>query len=210
MRVFASAAVGALFLQGAVAIWPKRGLAINDNAINPEGFRDPYNGYWPQVNWVYNWDSWTNNKQSWTEYVPMLWSDDPGHTNNWINNARYWISQGSGHLLAFNEPDNDGQARMDVGRAVDAYRRWMMPFSGQVQLGAPAVTNGGYYWISDFLNQCQGCQIDFVPVHWYDKAWNFEALENWINRISDLIGDRKIWLTEVSVLQQDISRKPCL
>lgn len=86
----------------------------------------------------------------------------------WFSNANAALSRGSGHILAFNEPDNCmGQACMSPQRAVDAYRKYIMPFSGRAALGAPAVTNGagGLNWLREFLRLCGGCQIDFVPIH---------------------------------------------
>lgn len=40
-------------------------------------------------------------------------------------------------------------------------------------LVAPAVCAGGFDWLRGFLNQCSGCHIDFIPVHWYGGA-NYE------------------------------------
>ncbi|KAJ3484050.1 hypothetical protein NLG97_g7156 [Lecanicillium saksenae] len=68
--------------------------------------------------------------------------------------------------------------------------------AGTLVCGAPAVSNGGYDWLRDFLNQCQDCNIDFVPVHWYgDHSMEWD-LERWVDSICDLVGNRKVWITE--------------
>ncbi|KAL7910522.1 glycosyl hydrolase catalytic core domain-containing protein [Trichoderma velutinum] len=186
----------ALFTLALADPWPKRGLDANDN-IPISQFGGTYNGRSSQVNWQYNWDSTTSQKQSWAEYVPMLWGTASDHTNQWSNNAWSWINNGgTGHLLAFNEPDLNTQSNLSPGDAVNAWRQYMEPFYGHAQLGAPAVTNGGYNWLSQFLQACSGCHIDFIPVHWYNP-WTLEKdFENWVNSICSLAGGRPVWITE--------------
>lgn len=198
MRPFAAATVAMSLYGVAVADpWPKRGLAANDG-IPIWQFGGEWLGHKSQVNWQYNWDSTTNQKQSFAEFVPMLWGTQSYHTDQWFDNAWYWLNNGgSGHLLGFNEPDRPDQAHMTPGEAVDAWRKYMEPFVGHAQLGAPAVSNGGYDWLRQFLDQCSGCHIDFIPVHWYnDHSLEFD-LENWVNKVCRLGGGRPLWITEV-------------
>lgn len=77
------------------------------------------------------------------EYVPMLWSNGTDKTSTWFQNADNAIARGSKHLLAFNEPDNKGQANMSPQAAADAYLAYMQPYAGKVKLGGPAVTENG-------------------------------------------------------------------
>lgn len=186
-----------LLFEEVSAQWPKRGLAANDD-IGIGQFGGEYNGHASQVNWQYNWDSTTNNKQSFAEFVPMLWGTQSYHTDQWFDMATSWLGQGSGHLLGFNEPDLAEQAGLTPGDAVNAWRTYMEPFAGTAQLGAPAVTNGGFDWISQFLQQCTDCHIDFIPVHWYNPASLEFDFENWVNSICTLGGGRQVWITEVS------------
>jgi hypothetical protein len=41
----------------------------------------------------------------------------------------------------------------------------------KMYLGSPAVTNGangmGLDWLKAFMEQCDGCDIDFICIHWY-------------------------------------------
>ena len=177
--------------------WPKRGLAANDD-VPIWQFGGEWLGHPSEINWQYNWDSTTNQKQSFAEFVPMLWGTQDYHTRQWWDNAWYWLNNGgSGHLLAFNEPDRPDQSHMSVSEAVARWKQYMEPFAGHAQLGAPAVSNAGFDWINQFLQQCDGCHIDFVPVHWYNDAsleWDFE---NWVNKICSISGGRQVWITEV-------------
>lgn len=115
---------------------------------------------------MYNWYSTTTNKQNFTEYVPMLWGIKPELTGAWNDHASSWIAAGSKNLLAFNEPENAGQSNINTTAAADAYRKYMQPFAGKAQLGAPGVSNDGRDWMTQFLGLCSDCTIDFVPIHW--------------------------------------------
>jgi hypothetical protein len=52
--------------------FPKRGLAANEG-VPIWQFGGSWEGAPSQVNWQYNWYSTTSQKQSFCEYVPMLW-----------------------------------------------------------------------------------------------------------------------------------------
>lgn len=110
--------------------------------------------------------------------------------------------------MAFNEPDacGLGQSCMSPQQADNAYRKYILPFSGRPALGAPAVTNGpnGLKWLRDFLSLCTGCQIEFVPIHWYDPASNVAYFTKYIEEAHAAVGGRDIWLTEVSSPIQSI------
>lgn len=198
ISIVGSAIVGALLAGTASADpWPKRGLAANDG-VPIWQFGGSWLGHNSQVNWQYNWDSNTNQKPDFAEYVPMLWGTQSYHTNQWFDNAWHWINNGgSGHLLAFNEPDRGDQAHMTPGDAVNGWRKYMEPFAGHAQLGAPAISAAGFDWLQQFLNQCQGCHIDFIPIHWYGGANYEHEFENWVNRVCSISGGRPIWVTEV-------------
>ncbi|KAM3550019.1 hypothetical protein ARSEF4850_008549 [Beauveria asiatica] len=191
-----------------LALWPmvgsaiatnhppgKRGLASNDG-LDLSGFENaPLRGQ-SKVRWQYNWDSDIgDNKLSFAEYVPMLHSLRHGHEIVWNDRVDKWLRQGTGHLLAFNEPDRPlPQAAMSVGDAVDAWWRYMEPYAGRARLGAPAVSNGGWGWITKFLDECQGCHVDYIPVHWYNPDSLEHDFEGWINLICSL--GRPVWVTE--------------
>ncbi|KAL7966811.1 hypothetical protein HDV63DRAFT_384024 [Trichoderma sp. SZMC 28014] len=127
----------------------------------------------------------------------MLWGTQSYHTDQWSTNAWNWLNNGgSGHLLAFNEPEQAGQANLTPGDAANAWMQYMEPFHGHAQLGAPAVSNDGYSWLSQFLQACSACNIDFIPIHWYND-WTLESdFENWVNSICSLGGGRQVWITE--------------
>ncbi|KAL9074577.1 MAG: hypothetical protein Q9161_002169 [Pseudevernia consocians] len=152
----------------------KRGLAYNPSS----GDLNIWSGY-SQLSWGYNWDDTPQGLPSKFQYVPTLWGTASVHSDNWDSAVKAATSgSGTNYLMSFNEPDNPGQANMDVGSAVAAFNQYMKPYaSNNVLLGSPSVTNGagtnsagipqGLDWLSPFLEQCTGCPISFVSIHWY-------------------------------------------
>lgn len=183
----------------------KRGLASNDG-LDLSGFENTPAVGQSKVRWQYNWDSdIAGSKLSLAEYVPMLHSLHDGHEVVWADRVNKWLGQGTGHLLAFNEPEQRLQAAMSVGEAVQAWWKYMEPYAGRARLGAPAVSNDGWGWITQFLNECQGCHIDFVPIHWYNPTWLEHDFETWVNRICSL--GRPVWITEVRCTKTHVDVK---
>lgn len=152
----------------------KRGLAYNPSSGN----LNMWSSY-KALSWGYNWDDTPQGLPSGLQYVPTLWGTAPVHSGNWDSAVKAATSgSGTHYLMSFNEPDNTGQANMDVGSAVAAFNQYMKPYaSNNVLLGSPSVTNGGgtngagipqgLNWLSAFLKQCTGCPISFVSIHWY-------------------------------------------
>ncbi|KAF3766763.1 hypothetical protein M406DRAFT_253877, partial [Cryphonectria parasitica EP155] len=169
----------------------KRGLGYNEN-IPLKEFGDTGT----QITWQYNWGSSTAHKQGAREYVPMLWSNYTGANVTWMGDAQAWLTNGSTHLLAFNEPELSSQANLAPADAAALYLQFLQPFAGQAKLGGPAVSNDGWDWINQFLGNCSECTIDFLPIHWYNP-WNLTSdLETWVEKICGLPGRRPVWVTE--------------
>ena len=164
---------------------PKRGLAYNHESPPLSLFSSD-----GQLlsSWCYNWNSApasasTPNLPSTLSYAPMLHSLKAVHTDVWRKNADAAIAadrkanRATTWLLGFNEPDIPDQANLDVGAAIGAWKQYMQPYAGKdgIKLGSPAVSNAGgspghpqgLTWLKQFLQGCQGCQVDFLVVHWY-------------------------------------------
>ena len=153
--------------------------------------------------WHYNWNNSVNSTRNW-EYVPIkqqpYW---PG-----LGNPGSWRTQQVNHVLGFNEPNNsveDAYKNLTPqGSVSDAVARMPELLATGMRLGAPAVTDGGYSWIVDFVNQSNaaGYRIDYVPVHYY-RSYSNNAnpaaattnLYNFLKSIRDATG-KPIWLTE--------------
>ena len=153
----------------------KRGLAYNYQSPNLNIFTQYKN-----IAWAHNWDSNRAGLPAQFDYVPTLHSIKPDHTGQWDANVKKATASGQTvHLMSFNEPDMPDQARMTVAAAVAAFNQYLKPYAGpKTKLGSPSVSNGvgtnpatgqpqGLDWLRPFLQQCAGCPISFVPVHWY-------------------------------------------
>jgi hypothetical protein len=85
----------------------------------------------------------------------------------------------------------------------------MQPFANfneNMYLGSPAVTNAaptdttdttGLGWLAKFIEQCDGCSIDFINIHWYDSAKNIDYFKQYIEDARRLGGNRPIWVTQL-------------
>jgi len=143
--------------------------------------------------WFYTWSAWSirQNTQG-LEWVPMLHL--PSQMNEWQqakNTAGYYGK--SPNFLFINEPDMNG---VSPGQAVDIWRREFQPFKNQgKRLGGPSVASNdaGTNWMQQFMSQCSGCSIDFLPLHWYGARG--DDFINYVTMMHNKFG-KNIWVTE--------------
>ncbi|MCJ1310104.1 hypothetical protein MMC25_003765 [Agyrium rufum] len=189
---------------------PKRGLVYNTASLLA-----PLAESTSVVGWAYNWASTSGGLDTSLNFVPQLWGSSIG---SWSSQAATAVKSGADSLLAFNEPDQPtkyGGSQIDPQTAASLYKTNMAPFSGQAQLGAPAVSNGnqttptlmGVQWLKQFFDSCSGssCPIDFIPFHWY--GWNGGTAQQQATAFQDYVtafasevgamsGVNKFWITE--------------
>jgi hypothetical protein len=152
-------------------------------------------------NWWYNWDINSNSSLD-TEYVAIR------QQPYWPGLDQNWQTRGINHLLGFNEPDNpveDAYKNLSPPGSVDsAIWHWPPLLATGLRVGAPAVTDGGAWWIQDFMNKANAAdiRIDYVPVHYYRCYGNndysqgaADQLYNYLKSIYDVV-QRPIWVTE--------------
>jgi hypothetical protein len=152
--------------------------------------------------WHYNWNNSQNSARNW-EYVPI--KQQP----NWpgLGNVGNYQTQQVSHVLGFNEPNNpveDAFVNLNPdGSYEDAVNRWDELLGTGLRVGAPAVTDGGSTWITDFMNKANadGKRVDYVPVHYYrsyagnSPSGAATAMYNFLKSIYD-VAQRPIWVTE--------------
>ena len=154
--------------------------------------------------WYYNWNvTWQEANPDY-EYVAIkqqpYWPGLPSPAD-----AGYL---GVNHVSGFNEPDNsveDAYRNLSPpGSVSDAVARQPELLGTGLRVGAPAVTDGGYSWIVDFINQAEaaGYRIDYVPIHYYRSYPNNDNaagaagnLYSFLKGIYDAT-HKPIWLTE--------------
>ncbi len=159
---------------------------------------------WPadlNAGWWYNWNISENSTRD-MQYVAI--KQQP----YWPGLNQDWQARQVNHVLGFNEPNNSVedayQNLTPPGSVSDAVARWPELLGTGLRVGAPAVTDGGYSWIVDFINQAEaaGHRVDYVPVHYYRSYPNNDNptgaannLYNFLKGIYDAT-KRPIWLTE--------------
>jgi hypothetical protein len=192
----------AAFTVGSTSAQGKRGLNYN-NAT----WANYFQGY-PQITWGYNWGWPSNGLSSSFEFVPMLWGLPSGADPDWTTAA-----SAAQHVLGYNEPDLTSQANIIPSDGANGWKTYFDPLPANLQLGAPAVTNSGYGvlpyqglgWLDSFLGDCNGCKIDFVPVHWYDNA-TAEVFQNYLIECHTRAQNRPIWITEFMLQDSEASQ----
>lgn len=154
-----------------------------------------------KAGWWYNWNLNQNSTRD-LQYVAIR------QQPYWPGLNQDWQARGINHLLGYNEPNNpveDAYKNLTPpGSVSDAVARWPDLLATGLRVGAPAVTDGGYSWIVDFINQAEaaGRRVDYVPIHYYRSYANnnnptgaANQLYNFLKSIYDAT-KRPIWLTE--------------
>lgn len=150
----------------------KRGLAYNDESPSLQ----PWVSH-PKISWGHCWASVDFSMPGSLEFVPTLADLTKDSLPYWDANVKKALARQTGetkYLQFLNEPDQPGQkALTDPASAAAAFKQYMNKYAApNVKLGSPSVTNGvvngmGLEYLKNFLAACQGCTIDFIPVHWY-------------------------------------------
>jgi len=186
------------------AVWPA-GLAWCDwDASNMALFSGNANY---KIGWSYTWSVYpntaTNNLH--LDFVPMMWGIDQTHINDFNTAYAAGVFNYNANtrtcFLGFNEPDQSGQSNMTPETAVTNWRNYIQKLrtnaaTSQLRLGAPAVSNGptGLPWIQKFVSECTGCNIDFIPIHWYGST--VAAFTQYVTQVHQAFPNYKLWVTE--------------
>lgn len=128
------------------------------------------------VSWYYNYASQPFSQFTGTQlqYVPMLFGNDPVNFTSVVLDL---VRQGYNisHVLGFNEPDQPfkyGGSFLDPATAATAWKQNIQPLAAHgIKLGAPAISFN-VTWLTDFVQLCDGCTIDFIPYHWYGPIYS--------------------------------------
>ncbi|KAJ7643986.1 glycosyl hydrolase catalytic core-domain-containing protein [Roridomyces roridus] len=167
---------------------PKRGLAYA--ATNATDILKA-NSTASVASWVYTWslNPPDNIVESGLEFIPMQWG-----AADIENLAVTMKGLGAKTLLAFNEPDFDQQSNINASYAAQLWMQYIEPLKADgIRLGAPAISSSGRDWLTDFMNECSQCTIDFIPFHWYG-----DGVGGFTDYLYQLHGqfNKTLWVTE--------------
>ena len=151
--------------------------------------------------WFYNWNVTSQAAACNYEYVAIKqqrWWPGLPH----LEGCEYL---GVNHVSGYNEPNNsveDAYTSLNNGDVATAVGAWGELEETGLRVGAPAVTDGGYSWIVDFINQAEaaGRRVDYIPIHYYrasnnDPSSAASALRSFLKSVYD-VAHKPIWLTE--------------
>lgn len=191
----------------AAASGSKRGLAYNNESPSLQ----PWVSY-PKISWGHCWASVDFSLPQSLEFVATLADLTPDSLPYWDANVEKALARQTGetkYLQFLNEPDQPGQkAFTDPASAATAFKQYMNKYAApNVKLGSPSVTNGvvngmGLEYLKKFLAACQGCTIDFIPVHWYGCGdgcsvdQDVALFKKQIQDAIDLANGTPVWIPE--------------
>lgn len=205
----------------AAASGGKRGLAYNNESPSLQ----PWVSY-PEISWGHCWASVDFNLPQSLEFVATLADLTSDSLPYWDSNVQKALARQTGgtkYLQFLNEPDQPGQkAFTDPATAAAAFKQYMNKYAApNVKLGSPSVTNGvvngmGLEYLKNFFAACQGCTIDFCPVHWYgcgDGCSVDQDVDLFKKQIQDAItacNGKPVWIPEFQRLGSLDSQKEFL
>jgi len=171
---------------------PKRGLAL----VSPGDIQKVSGGI---VSWEYNWAVAPPSNTDGLEHVPMQWG-----TQDIASFASAVEAQNAKIILGFNEPDLTEQSNISPTDAASLWQEYIQPLKAAgVRLGSPAISaaSSGTVWLSQFIQACHGCNIDFIAIHWYGTgAQNFI---NYLVQVHQQFPQYSIWVTEFAETSLD-------
>lgn len=153
------------------------------------------------VKWYHHWQMGRVRALNNLEYVPTYWG--PSKAGQWgrrkgeIN--RHWPQ----HILAFNEPDIEGQANMDPDWAVEEFMKELQTYADRgVRISSPQIVYN-LDWLQQFLDKCnqRGCKVSFIALHWYGSWKGIGDLQKWITTVHNRF-NLPIWVTEFGVTSE--------
>ncbi len=171
----------------------KRGIAANTA---------PGAAFFPAVGWWYNWSLQPSGGNTGIEFVPMVWG---------ASTVSGTIPTGSKFLLGFNEPNFQSQSNLTAAQAAadwvalqaNAVKSALQIVGPGMNFCGPAASCNGtdpFAYLTTFLADCTGCEVDYVAAHWYNC--DLPSLKDYLEPGGSLAGyeqfGKPIWLTEFS------------
>lgn len=193
--LFASVAL-AVFLASQVHAKVERGLAW---AADNQWAKSVAKG---DIMWYHHWENGkVDTIPDNIEYVPTYWG--PQKASQWGQVKASMGGKMPKNLLAFNEPDVQGQANMSPQQAVSEFMKELQPFAEKgVNVSTPQMVYN-LDWLDQFMNGCKkaGCKISFAALHWYGSTSDLPKFKKWVSTVNKRY-NIPVWVTEFGITQQ--------
>jgi hypothetical protein len=128
----------------------------------------------------------------------MFWG--PHYWNLWEQRKQQMNQHKPKHLMAFNEPDVNGQSNMDATYAAELFMQEIFPWAAKgVSIGSPAIV-WNLKWMDTFLSEIhkRGGHVDFICIHWYGSWNDLFGFKQWVSKAHSRY-NLPIWVTEVGI-----------
>lgn len=173
----------------------KRGIAWPGNSLTNAEVSS-------QLTWWYGWSLSVQGVGAGLEFTPMI--SGGGHNATEDSKA---IRQDAKYLLGYNEPNFFEQSNMSAAQAAaDWHTVEAVAKAHNLKIVSPAVNFCGddknktgpchdtnpVHYLQTFFEACQGCQVDYVAVHWYNC--DGASLKSYLDMFKQF--NKPIWLTE--------------
>ncbi|KAI5120512.1 hypothetical protein M0805_000097 [Coniferiporia weirii] len=158
------------------------------------------------VNYIYTWSEQCPSEAAslGLTCMPMLWGD----ASDKLSAFKSTVTAGYAHIaLGFNEVNEAGQANMDVGTAVSIWKQYLEPLVDEgYTLLAPVTSSNpdGLTWVQQFFQQCTGCHISGIPLHYYGTSAS--EMQTYIELWSSTF-NLPIWVTEFACENYDTANE---
>ncbi|KAL5508363.1 hypothetical protein ACEPAH_5982 [Sanghuangporus vaninii] len=147
------------------------------------------------VQYIYTWSEQCPSlaKELGLTCMPMLW----GNAQDKLDSFKSTVVAGYANIaMGFNEVNEAGQANMDVNTAVSVWKEYLEPLVGEgYTLLSPCTSSNpnGFDWMIDFMQQCSGCHISGITLHYYGTSAQdmIDYIEKWHNQFN-----MPVWITE--------------
>lgn len=101
-------------------------------------------------------------------WYPQYWG--PGKQGDIEGQIARGVIKPGMTILGYNEPDQAGQANLDVWSAIGSFKNQLTPLASQgYTITSPACTSDdkGFNWIKTFMDNCKDCGISILQTHYY-------------------------------------------
>jgi hypothetical protein len=155
------------------------------------------------LTWFYNWGKSAPNitaqctKSLGHEFVPMQWG------KSGIDSLESAISPNAKSLLAFNEPNQQGQSNVTPQEASELWPQieavahkfnLRIGSPSAVYCGANCITASPFDWWDQWLGNCtSGCHFDFLATHYY--SCDIQEFKSFLGECWNKY-QKPIWITE--------------
>ncbi|KAL8941308.1 MAG: hypothetical protein Q9216_002327 [Gyalolechia sp. 2 TL-2023] len=142
-----------------------------------------------KISWLGNWYSAPPpTLPSTVQFVPQNYNPDSDADGTFTKNAEAQVAKGAKHLFSYGEL---AAGKLSVQQIVQLFKTSMQPFADNgISVSSPTTlqNDNDFEWLEQFLQECQGCSVDFLAIH-YMNTYNdgaAEELKKTLDRAHDL------------------------